>query len=91
MSIETNCLCRSLAWRNYLQGYESLHSLGLSLILDIKNANSGRQALDYSKQNIGFQTSLTEIFSSVKGVIFLGTPYRGSVAASLAVYAARIA
>jgi len=46
--------------------------------------------MDYSKQHIGLQP-LSEIFLHTYGVIFLGTPHRGSSAASLGVMAARMA
>lgn len=49
------------------------------------------QALEYSKQQIGLSEIHHHIFATTQGVVFLGTPHRGSSYAGLAVIAAKAA
>lgn len=49
------------------------------------------QALKFSQDQNGFQHHLHSIFASTYGVIFFGTPHRGSEMASLGKIAANIA
>ncbi len=49
------------------------------------------QALKFSQEQEGFQTYLHSIYANACGVIFFGTPHRGSHMASFGKIAARIA
>ncbi|KAF8248012.1 hypothetical protein K440DRAFT_627751 [Wilcoxina mikolae CBS 423.85] len=55
------------------------HSLGGIVVKD---------ALEYSRQNVEFKPQLASIYLATYGVVFFGTPHRGSQTASLGVIAA---
>jgi hypothetical protein len=47
-----------------------------------------RQAIEFSKQNAHFKPELATIYQATYGVVFFGTPHRGSDVANLGVIAA---
>jgi hypothetical protein len=76
------------------------HSLGGLVVKDVSTTghdsdsralNYVVQALKFSQDQEGFQSHLHSIFKNAYGVIFFGTPHRGSEMASLGMIAARIA
>ncbi|KAJ6440599.1 eukaryotic translation initiation factor 3 subunit [Purpureocillium lavendulum] len=70
----------------------SIFSIAQDLVTRLEMLReSTDRALKFSQDQLGFQNHLYSIFSCTYGVMFLGTPHRGSEFASVGKLAARIA